>query len=357
MDTLTQPFSWLAVIDRPAFCVKGGTIVAVNSAAEHWLFQIGTDIRQIVTEHYEQYCSFENGSLFLPIMADGIIRNANVTRIRDYDIFLLDNDTDDAQLRTLALAAKQLRMPLSNLMLVADKLLTNLNAENVTAQQQANLMNQGLFQLQRIISNMSDSGPCQVQDFKRMETINLTALFDEVMEKIRSTVENQTHELRYTSPGETIFGFANSEKIERAVYNLLSNALKFSPAGSCIDAALTKNGDRLSFTVCNPNTGSLEDSNFWNRYRREPTIEESRFGLGLGMTLIQAAATAHKGTVLVDHPSPYKTRVTMTITILKDDSGNIHSPIMRIGDYAGGRDKGLLELSEILPAAAYSNTN
>ena len=69
--------------------------------------------------------------------------------------------------------------------------------------------------------------------------------------------------------------------------------------------------------------------------------------------MISAVATAHKGTVLVDHPSQNQIRVTMTISIMNDKSLSLQSPILRIGDYAGGRDKGLLELSEILPLEFY----
>ena len=67
--------------------------------------------------------------------------------------------------------------------------------------------------------------------------------------------------------------------------------------------------------------------------------------------------TAHGGTVLVDHPSETQTRVTMTISIVKENSDIVRSKILRMGDYAGGRDKGLLEFSEILSWDAYNDIN
>ena len=355
MEPTNLSFPWLELIDRPAFCVKDGVITAVNSAAKHQLLQTGTDIHEIVSDHFSQYASFENGSLHLPITAGGVTRNATVTRTKEYDIFLLDPSADDAQLQALTLAAKQLRIPLTNIMLVADRLLSKLDAEDASSQQQANLMNQGLFQILRIISNMSDAGAYQQQDQKYMETVNLTAVIDEVMEKIQTTLTGSPIQLHYTSLDPVVFGLANPEKIERAVYNLLSNAAKFTPPGGSITAELTANGNFLSFTVCNTTADASIGQNFWNRYQREPAIEESRFGLGLGMTLVQAVAASHGGTVLIDHPASDKTRVTMTIAIQNNNSGNLHSPIMRIGDYAGGRDKSLLELSEFLPSTAYED--
>ena len=75
------------------------------------------------------------------------------------------------------------------------------------------------------------------------------------------------------------------------------------------------------------------------------------------MTLVSSVAAAHGGTVLVDHPLPNQTRVTMTITITTETTSAFRSPILQIGDYAGGLDKGLLEFSEILSTESYKKIN
>ena len=86
-----------------------------------------------------------------------------------------------------------------------------------------------------------------------------------------------------------------------------------------------------------------------------PAIEDSRNGLGLGMTLVGATATAHGGTVLLDHPTPEQTRVTLTIPVKKPRGTEVRSPKIPIGDYAGGRDKALLEFADLLSTDAYNN--
>ena len=72
------------------------------------------------------------------------------------------------------------------------------------------------------------------------------------------------------------------------------------------------------------------------------------------MTLVRSAASIHGGTVLLEQTTG--TRVAMTIAIRKEVPGSLRSPKLRIGDYAGGRDLGLLEFSEVLPTSAYENT-
>lgn len=357
MESNTHLFPWLEMIDRPAFCVKEGIVLSANSAAEHRMLQAGMDVWEIVTQNRSAYESFHSGSLYLTVTAGSLSYNACVTRTKDCDIFIIQQTEEDAQLQALALAAQQLRIPLSNMMTATDSLFAKLDQTDAQTQQQASQMNRSLFQILRIITNMSDANQYKNATLDRKQTVNFTALFDEIIEKIQATTESSRKKLSYTGLNVAVMGLANDEKIGRAIYNLLSNALKFSPEGTTVDAKLTKNGNTLTFTVCNTNLEPIEDSTFWNRYRREPSIQDERFGLGLGMSLISSVACSHGGTVLVDHPTASETRVTMTIAVVNNNSDLVRSPMFRIGDYAGGRDIGLLELAEVLPADAYLKTN
>ena len=81
METINHSFPWLELIDLPAFCVKNGAIVAANSPAEQRLLRVGTDIREIVTEHREAYETFESGTLYLTIRVCELPCPASVTRM------------------------------------------------------------------------------------------------------------------------------------------------------------------------------------------------------------------------------------------------------------------------------------
>lgn len=355
METTEHLFPWLELIDRPAFCVKDGRVIACNNTAQSRMLRVGTDITEIVTEHRETYQNFTGGCLFLTITVCGLGCNASVHRTEGCDIFILEQDSDADQLQALALAAQQLRIPLSNVMTVTDHLLSNLKNADAKTQQQAGQLQHGLFQLLRIISNMSDSGSYKGTQLANKQMTNLTGVFREIIEKAQTTSQRTGIKLAYTEPETAVLGLANTEQLERAVYNILSNALKFAPADSTVTAKLSATENCLSFSVCNPCAEPVQEHSFWNRYRREPVLEDSRHSLGLGMTLIGAVAAAHGGTVLIDHPDNQSTRVTMTIALIKENSDTVRSPIIHIGDYAGGRDKALLEFADLLPTDAYDN--
>lgn len=352
MKASNNMFPWLELIDGPAFCVKDSVIIAVNTAAEKRMIRTGTDVHEIVTEHQAEYETFQNGELYLTITLDGLPCSASVLRTQECDIFRIHTYEEDGTLQALALAAVQLRIPLSNAMAAVDDLLRNQQFDA-----QAGQLNKNLFKLMRIISNMADADTCRNAGKENMQTTNLSALINEIAEKVQALCEGSGITLQYTGLDSPVFGLAHAEKLERAIYNILSNALKFSPYGSAVHANLSKSGNQLIFTATNP-TGEVPSANgFWQQYRREPTIEDPRSGLGLGMTLVSSVAALHGGTVLIDHPTAGEVRVTMTIAINNDCSSTVRSPIMRISDYAGGRDKGLIELAEVLPIDAYDKIN
>ena len=92
--------------------------------------------------------------------------------------------------------------------------------------------------------------------------------------------------------------------------------------------------------------------NLFSRYQREPSLEDSRWGIGLGLSIVRNTAIAHNGTLLLEStPTGQKFTITLAIEQSRDDI--VRSPVLLPVDYTGGYDKALVELSEILPADLY----
>ena len=341
----------LEMIDRPAFIVRDGIITDYNQMAKHRMIPLGASVTELLPENCDAYQTFQNGLLYLTLQIGWCNCGATVLRQADGDVFLLDRDADQSQLQALALAAQQLRVPLSNIMTLAERLFPELESD--THKEQASQMSKALFQLMRLISNMADAERYTGLDSPRYETTELCSFFRDIVQKADATLASVEVSLRYTCPDTPVFTMVDRERMERAVYNLLSNAVKFSAPGNSVDVKLTHVGKMATFTVENQGDGiaSHVKGTLFHRYMREPAIEDSRFGLGLGMTLIRSVAGIHGGTVLLEETG--NTRVAMTMAIRKDVPGNLRSPQIRIGDYAGGRDLGLLEFSETLPPNIY----
>ena len=125
-----------------------------------------------------------------------------------------------------------------------------------------------------------------------------------------------------------------------------------------MEITLRRNGDRVSLTIADNGEGIADQvyPTLFRRYLRQPGLEDSRYGLGLGMSLIRSAAIAHGGTVLVTPGIQGGTRVVLALSAKSKSGNQLRSPIFRM-DYTGGRDHQLVELSEVLPKESYKAEN
>lgn len=353
MEQFQNALGMLDLMSQPAFCVRDGKIIKVNPAAAAFLIETGKDIKPLLHTGAEEYAEFQGGCLYLTLSLAGQQLGASVSRMQDFDVFCIEPDGMDAQLQAMALAAKELREPLSNVMTIADRLFPEAASTGTQAQEEVSHMNRSLFQMLRIIGNMSDAGRYTTDTGMRQEIMDICAILDEIFRRACALAEQTAVTLRYTGYPERIYTLVDAQKLERTVFNILSNALKFTPEGGIVEAKLTRRGTKMYLSICDSGNGIDEKlrGTLFSRYLREPAVEDGRYGLGLGMVLIRSAAASHGGTVLVDHPGNAGTRITVSFSIRQGDA-TLRSPRLRF-DYAGERDHALVELSDVLPAHLY----
>lgn len=357
MEQLENIVGMLDLMVRPAFCVKDGVIAGVNQSARARLIATGTPVRELLLTGQEEYTHYTDGCLYLTLNLEGQSIGASVTRQNGFDIFVLEQDADQAELHAMALAAQELREPLASVMTVADRLFPVIR-DDAESQEQIARINRGLFQMLRVISNMSDAARYHQENTCIAEVRDITALLEEIFQNSAALIGQTDMQVTFRNLPNRIYMLVDEEKLERAVYNILSNAIKFSPRGGTIEASLTQQNRMLYLTVQDSGSGvdpALRPS-IYSRYLRQPGVEDGRFGIGLGMVLIRAAAAAHGGTVLMEHPEGRGARITMTMEIRQDTAGTLRSNILKV-DYAGERNHGLIELADTLPAGLYRKEN
>lgn len=352
MEEKNEKTVLLELMHRPAFLVQNGIITQVNAAAAAYLLQPGMEVGPLIATGHQEYDDFTEGYLHLFLEIEGCRLGATVGHSETGDIFVLGEDMDSSRLQVLALAAAELRQPLANAMVMTDTIAPMASQTGDPAATCVAQLNRRMMQLQRIIGNMADCANFDVPNHRNMEYVDISTFLKELLEQAAQALLHAGYQLAYSLPDERIYTLANPQKLERAVYNMLSNAAKFSPAGSTLRAKLIRRENRLAFSVTDEGPGIRDTGDIFTRYMRQPGLEDPRFGLGLGMVLIRSTAALHGGAVLIDHPGETGTRVTMTMAISESKRNNVHSPIFRI-DYAGERDHCLLELSDVLPAKLY----
>lgn len=342
MEQNTDFTQMLDFMLNPVFCAENNRITKLNQAAARLFLREGLSLEPLFESGAEEYAAFSGGMLYVTLSICGQNRGASIRRIGAVDIFSLDQEFESEELQVLALAARELRGPLTNAMIAAQQI-DDEDKGNTSR------LNRGLYQLLRIVSNMSDASGCTTMF--RPEYRNADALFREMLQKAAAA---SAFPIEYTGLSEEASWQLDAQQLERAVLNMLSNAIKFAEPGSTIQASLSRFGKGLRFSVTNQGNAITEEtqSTLFRRYLREPAIEDSRHGIGLGMLLIRNAAASHGGAVLVDHPAPDQTRISITISLNRQFPAKLHTSRLNV-DYAGEQDHVLTELSELLPYDLY----
>lgn len=356
---MEQQQNWpelLELLERPAFTVEQGRVSWANQEALTRLVPQGQEIHSLLKTGAEEYAELGSGSLCLSLQIGDSRQEAAVRRLNGgVDLFLLDQEADLAGLNQLALAARQLREPLGNAMLAADRLFPELElTEAPCLQDQVSTIHQGLFQLLRIINNMADAGQYLTARQPNREVTSLGSFFGEVLERAAALTARAGVQLTYTPPPREGMGNLDRTMAERAVYNLLSNALRFTPKGKSIQVALTLDRGRAVLRVQDQGDGLHQEiqQDLFNRYRRVPAVEDGRFGLGLGLLLVRQTAALHGGALLISEAPEGGTIAALSFRRNLPASGALRSPMAGL-DYTGCWDHGLIELSRELPRELY----
>jgi len=108
-------------------------------------------------------------------------------------------------------------------------------------------------------------------------------------------------------------------QVERMVSNLLSNALKFTPAGGEVRVGLMREPDRLELTVEDTGCGIATDHlpHIFDRFYRVPGNDSSdpERGLGLGLSFVAWIVKAHGGSIRVDSEPGKGTRFNIFLPL------------------------------------------
>jgi signal transduction histidine kinase/ActR/RegA family two-component response regulator len=105
--------------------------------------------------------------------------------------------------------------------------------------------------------------------------------------------------------GAVVVGDAG--RLQQVVWNLLSNAVRFTPAGGSIDVAARRDREHVDIAVSDTGTGVEPDflPYVFDRFRQGASgTTRAHGGLGLGLAIVRHVAELHGGTVRADNNAP-----------------------------------------------------
>ncbi len=121
---------------------------------------------------------------------------------------------------------------------------------------------------------------------------------DEVVQSAVERASKRTQSVAFRTDLKPTTVTGVSERVERAVDNLLDNARKWSPTGGMIDVSV-RNGV-VEVRDRGPGIAAEDVPLVFNRFYRSINARGTP-GAGLGLAIVKQVADAHNGTICVDH--------------------------------------------------------
>jgi protein-histidine pros-kinase len=137
--------------------------------------------------------------------------------------------------------------------------------------------------------------------------VDLEQVVRDAVEAARLRADEVDIDLGLEIPGFPVQANVDRDRVGQAIDNLLSNALKFTPAGGRVRVRLRTRGDRAEIEVADSGSGIRESDSqriFERLYRSGSAVAQQIPGAGLGLTIALAIAEAHGGSITLVHSNP-----------------------------------------------------
>ncbi len=135
----------------------------------------------------------------------------------------------------------------------------------------------------------------------KSETVDASELLSACVTRVQAVAERKRISLRIApSSGGLIAG--DKEFLEYACYNLLTNAVKYSPAETAISVRAHSEGDRVLVSIEDEGYGMDEKDlkNIFRRfYRAQRAQDSAETGVGVGLALVEEIVIQHGGSIEV----------------------------------------------------------
>jgi PAS domain S-box-containing protein len=135
--------------------------------------------------------------------------------------------------------------------------------------------------------------------------VELGAIVESALDSVRPAAATRGITLRSeTEPGVGLAAvWGDPARLQQVMWNLLANAVKFTPAGGEVAVRLSRAGEHLRIAVADTGQGISREflPYVFDRFRQaDGTITRTHGGLGLGLAIVRHLVEIHGGTVVAE---------------------------------------------------------
>ncbi|GAB4538582.1 MAG: hypothetical protein Fur002_02260 [Anaerolineales bacterium] len=162
----------------------------------------------------------------------------------------------------------------------------------------------GVENMSRLVNNLLDLGRIEIGVGLQVENVSVL----DIIERVTSALQLQANQKNIALNVELAKDMphaveADQALLHQAVYNLVENAIKYTPEGERVSLRTTTQTNSVTFIVQDSGIGVAEDDIphlFEKFYRGKQREARAQHGSGLGLAIVHSIATSHGGKVWVE---------------------------------------------------------
>jgi signal transduction histidine kinase len=143
-----------------------------------------------------------------------------------------------------------------------------------------------------------ESGKLQISETRQ----SLNAIVDAAMRSVKAQAEKGQVQLSANLPPRPVSLLADEARLTQIIVNLLSNGVKFTPAGGSVAVDAEVDGDGLCISIADTGIGMSPEETEWalEHFRQVDNSFTKRFeGIGLGLPLARQLTELHGGSLSI----------------------------------------------------------
>lgn len=324
----------LDCLEQPAFLVRDNEIVLRNN--------------QATLAEQDLVTLLSNGQLQAPAVAACGSWNYTLRPFRDTILVLA---SQPPRLNPALTTALSLRKSLGDLFGTTASLLPYLEEHGDTGMNQwAAELNRSIYRLLRMAGNLDTLSAEQLNPQKTR--VELTGLLQDLEKAVSYLCTQAGVHLTTELPERFLWVMADRQLLERALLNLIANAIRFSTSDSSITLRLSRCQDQAVIEILNTGEQLASLEGILDRYACGPA--DPKHGVGLGLPLVRRIAQLHGG-VFLFHALDHGASATLALPISTSTTLTFCSPTISY-DYTGGFNHYLVELADVLPSNSFHST-
>ena len=228
---------------------------------------------------------------------------------------------DETRSQFVANASHELKTPLATMKILVESLLYEDDMEPETRKEFLNDINREIDRLSRVVGDLLTLARIDSRKLTlNRERISFAEVAEESMKSLRPLAER--HRLSMTfEAGDPCVMEADGERLRQVCYNLVSNAVKYTPDGGSIRVTLRREGRDAVLQVSDTGIGIAEADlphvfdRFYRADKARARMGESG-GTGLGLSIVRQIVRLHAGTVTVKSAPGEGTTFTVQLPLL-----------------------------------------